>query len=98
MPQPAARVFDPVGAFGGVILPPGVLTVLIEGQPAANMTALHGGCMFPPPPAAPHMVGPALGPGSLTVHIGGAPALRMGDSFAPCGQPVVMGAKTVLIG
>ena len=94
MPQPAARVGDSTG-YGGVLLPPGVPTVLIEGRPAANMTTMHIDVV--PGTPAPHPPMPGAMPAAATVLIGGAPALRMGD-VCPCGAPIVLGALTVLIG
>jgi uncharacterized Zn-binding protein involved in type VI secretion len=96
MPQPAARVGDQV-SFGGALIPPGVMNVLIEGRPAANMVTMHVGCPMPPPPAPPHPPMPGAMPGSPTVLIGGAPAIRMGDT-CPCGGTIIIGAATVLIG
>lgn len=90
---PAARMGDPTG-HPGVVTGPGVLTVLIAGQPAAVVGDLHTCSM--PTPAGPHPPAPFL-KGSLTVLIGGRPALRMGD-MSTCGAPIVMGAPTVIIG
>ncbi|MGW5151723.1 PAAR domain-containing protein [Rhodococcus koreensis] len=90
---PAARVGDITG-HPGVIGPPGVLTVLIAGQPAATVGTPHI-CSFPPPAVHPPTV--IAGPGSATVLIGGMPAARVGDLSA-CGAPIVSGAATVLIG
>lgn len=93
---PAARVGDMhtcplvtgvVPHVGGPILPPGALTVLIGGQPAArvgDMAVCAGG---------PDVI--ALG--SFTVLIGGQPAARMGDMTAH-GGVIVMGLPTVMIG
>jgi uncharacterized Zn-binding protein involved in type VI secretion len=72
------------------VLPPGVPTVLIGGQPAAVATNLHL-CAIGPHAATP------IAPGSPTVHIGGLPALRVGD-MAACGAAVLAGFPTVLIG
>jgi uncharacterized Zn-binding protein involved in type VI secretion len=90
---PAARVGDPTG-HPGVIAGPGVLNVLIAGQPAATVGTMHT-CAFPPP--AVHPPTPIVPPGSLTVLIGNRPAARVGD-LAGCGAPIVMGALTVMIG
>lgn len=90
---PAARVSDPTG-HPGVIGPPGVPTVLIEGRPAATVGTPHI-CSFPPP--AVHPPSALLPPGCPTVLIGGQPAARVGDMSA-CGAPIVSGAPTVLIG
>ena len=90
---PAARVGDPT-PHPGVVGPPGVPNVLINGMPAATVaTAIHL-CSFPPPvvhPPTPFV------PGSLTVLIGGSPALRMGDTSG-CGAPILVGSPTVEIG
>ncbi|MET9418449.1 PAAR domain-containing protein [Streptomyces klenkii] len=80
----------------GMILPPGVITVQIAGQPAAVMPALAQ-CLVPhgptPLPAAPLIPTPTARP----VLIGGRPAARMGDKL-PCGAAVVGGCATVTIG
>ncbi len=73
--------------IGGPILPPGVVTVLIGGMPAATLG---------------DMLVCAGGPdtiikGSSTVLIGGKPAARMGDSTAH-GGIIVLGCLTVIIG
>lgn len=88
---PAARVGDPTPH--GAIAPPGCLTVIIGGMPAAN-TLCMSACGVPPP-AGPHIT-PFL-PGSATVFIGGAPALRMNDQAPMCG-PILTGCPTVQIG
>ena len=90
---PAARVGDPTG-HPGVLMPPGVPTVLIAGQPAATVGTPHV-CSFPPPAVHPPSV--VVPPGCPTVLIGGLPAARIGD-LAACGAPIVAGAPTVLIG
>ena len=90
---PAARIGDPTG-HPGVIVGPGVPTVLIAGQPAAVMGDNHA-CSFPPP-AGPHPGTPIV-KGSATVMIGKKPAARLGD-MAGCGAPIVAGAFTVMIG
>lgn len=94
MPQPAARVGDPT-AFGGVLMPPGVPNVLIEGRPAANALTMHVDVI--PGTPVPHPPMPGALPGSPTVLIGGAPAVRLGDIY-PCGAAIILGAPTVLIG
>lgn len=91
--KPAARVSDPTG-HPGVLLPPGVPTVLIAGLPAATVGTPHA-CSFPPP--AVHPPTAVVPPGSTSVLIGGLPAARVGD-LAACGAPIVAGAPTVLIG
>ncbi len=95
MPQPAARVADMhvcpmitvlVPHVGGPILPPGGLTVLIGGMPAArmgDMLVCAGG---------PDVI--ALG--SPTVLIAGMPAARMGDITAH-GGAIILGYPLVLI-
>ena len=98
--QPAARVGDmhtcpmqdptPVGPkphVGGPITGPGVLNVLIGGQPAAVVGDAIT-CAGPPD---------AIAKGSATVLIGNRPAARMGDSCAH-GGTIVAGFPTVLIG
>ncbi|MBK9710611.1 MAG: PAAR domain-containing protein [Kouleothrix sp.] len=93
---PAARVGDmhtcpmfngPQPHVGGPIMPPGVLTVLIGGMPAAVATGMAT-CAGPPD---------LIAKGSLTVLIGGMPAARMGDQTAH-GGVIVMGFPTVEIG
>lgn len=72
---------------GGPILPPGEVTVLIAGLPAARMgDSAH--CTGPPA---------TIIAGSATVFIGGKAAARMGDSTAHGGS-IVVGEATVLIG
>jgi uncharacterized Zn-binding protein involved in type VI secretion len=89
----AARVGDPT-PHPGVVAPPGVMNVLINGMPAATVaTALHI-CSFPPP--AVHPPSPFV-PGSFTVLIAGSPALRMGD-VSGCGAPILTGSPNVVIG
>ena len=99
----AARVGDPT-AHGGAIIPPGCVTVLIGGMPAARLTDMQSCPLVTPagPAPIPHAVGPILGPGSATVLIGKLPAACMGDS-AMCVPPappssIVMGCPTVMIG
>jgi len=52
----------------GVLMPPGVPTVLIGGLPAATVGNMHT-CSFPPP--AVHPPTPIIPPGCPTVLIGG---------------------------
>ncbi|MEU9204963.1 PAAR domain-containing protein [Streptomyces sp. NPDC048332] len=87
----AARVGDPTG-HPGTVGPPGVVSVLIGGKPAATVGTAHQ-CASPlaHPPSA---IAP---PGSTTVRIGGSPAARAGD-LSGCGSPVVSGCATVRIG
>jgi uncharacterized Zn-binding protein involved in type VI secretion len=99
MPQPAARVTDmhvcpmvtpavpPVPHVGGPILPPGAVTVLIGGLPAARVGDMAV-CVGPPD---------VIAMGAFTVLIGGMPAARMGDMCAH-GGTIVLGCPTVLIG
>ena len=96
MPQ-AARVLD-VTLHPGLVMPPGVPTVLIGGSPAAAVGTLHT-CLLQTPAGAPaHLPTPTPFPrGSATVLIGGTPALRVGD-MSTCGSPITTGAPTVLIG
>ncbi|MCI0463941.1 MAG: PAAR domain-containing protein [Gemmataceae bacterium] len=96
MGMPAARVSDMhtcpmvtalVPHVGGPILPPGAITVLIGGLPAARATDLAT-CVGPPD---------TIIKGSLTVLIKGLPAARLGDNTAH-GGVIVLGCPTVLIG
>ena len=93
---PAARVGDMhtcplttgvVPHVGGPIGPPGVLTVLIGGMPAATVGNIAV-CAGPPD---------SIAMGSTTVVIGGAPAARMGDTTVH-GGVIVAGLPTVMIG
>src|SRR3954447_16031687 len=98
MGQPAARITDmhvcpmvtpavvPIPHVGGPILPPGGITVLIGGLPAARVGDLAI-CVGPPD---------VIILGSFTVLICGQPAARMGDLTAH-GGAIVMGFPTVLI-
>ena len=96
MGQPAARVTDMhvcpmvtvlVPHVGGPILPPGGITVLIGGLPAARMGDIAT-CVGPPD---------AIILGCFTVLIKGQPAARMGDATSHGGS-IIMGCPTVLIG
>ena len=91
---PAARVGDPTN-HPGIIGSPGVLSVLIGGQPAAVVGTLHV-CALPPLAGGPHPQTPLI-KGSATVRIGGRAAARMGDTAA-CGATIVQGLPSVLIG
>ncbi len=93
---PAARVSDlhtcPMvdgvkPHVGGPILPPGAITVLIGGLPAARMGDMAT-CVGPPD---------VIVRGSATVLIGGKPAARMGDNTAHGGL-ITLGCPTVMIG
>lgn len=94
--KPAARVSDMhvcpmvtgvVPHVGGPILPPGGITVLIGGLPAARVSDMVT-CTGPPD---------VITLGSMTCLIGGLPAARMGDMTAHGGN-IVVGTPTVLIG
>lgn len=99
MSQPAARVSDmhvcpmvtpglpPIPHVGGPILPPGVLTVLIGGLPAATVGSMAT-CTGPVD---------TIITGSTKVLICNKPAARMGDSCAH-GGTIVGGCPNVLIG
>ena len=82
-PTPA----DPKPHGGGPISGPGVLTVLVGGQPAAVLGDAAT-CAGPPD---------SILKGSATVLIGGKPAARVGDSTAH-GGVITVGLPTVLIG
>lgn len=73
--------------IGGPVMPPGAVTVMIEGKPAATLGNM---CTCSGPPDT-------IIQGSPTVFIGGQPAARMGDMTAHGGQ-IIAGAPTVLIG
>ncbi len=94
--MPAARVADmhvcPMvdvlkPHVGGPILPPGGITVLIGGMPAARMGDMAA-CVGPPV---------VILLGSFKVLIKGQPAARLGDMTAH-GGAIVMGYPKVLIG
>ncbi len=96
MGMPAARVTDMhvcplvtgvVPHVGGPILPPGAITVLIGGLPAARVGDMCT-CVGPPD---------VIALGCFTVLIGGMPAARLGDMTAH-GGAIVVGYPTVLIG
>jgi len=72
---------------GGPVLPPGCITVLIGGMPAARIGDM---CVCVGPPDVLMM-------GSTSVIIGGMPAARIGDMTAH-GGVIVMGLPTVMIG
>lgn len=72
---------------GGPVMPPGAVTVLIGGLPAARVGDM---CTCVGPPDSIIM-------GSTTVLIGGMPAARMGDSTAH-GGVIIIGCPTVIIG
>jgi uncharacterized Zn-binding protein involved in type VI secretion len=93
----AARITDmhtcpminPGGAphIGGPVLPPGALTVLINGIAAARLADIAS-CAGPPD---------SIVSGSATVMIGGIAAARLGDSTLH-GGVIVTGSATVMIG
>ena len=96
MGMPASRITDmhvcpmftgPVPHVGGPILPPGGITVLIGGLPAARVGDMAV-CAGPPD---------VIALGSFTVLIVGQPAARIGDMTAH-GGAIVLGLPTVLIG
>jgi len=95
MGQPAARITDMhvcpmvtgiIPHVGGPILPPGGVTVLIGGLPAARVGDMAV-CVGPPD---------VIALGSFTVLIKGQPAARLGDLTAH-GGTIVLGCFTVLI-
>jgi uncharacterized Zn-binding protein involved in type VI secretion len=89
----AARVGDQT-AHGGLVVGPGVATVLIAGMPAAVAGDMHA-CVIPSPP--PHPPSTPFPVGSVSVLVQGRPLLRQGDACA-CGAMVLVGAPTVVIG
>jgi uncharacterized Zn-binding protein involved in type VI secretion len=72
---------------GGPVLPPGAVTTLIGGMPAARVGDM---CLCVGPPDVVAM-------GSTTVLIGGMLAARLGSMTAHGGS-IVVGCPTVLIG
>lgn len=85
----AARVTDMIvssATYGAPvpILPPGALTVLIGGMPAAR---LGDNCGLD-----------VIVLGSMTVLIGGLPAARIGDPSGAGGMVSAPGCPTVMIG
>lgn len=95
MPMPAARVTDMhvcpmvtglVPHVGGPILPPGAITVLIGGLPAARVGDM---CVCVGPPDV-------IALGSFKVLIGGMPAAHLG-SLTAHGGTVVVGCPAVLV-
>jgi uncharacterized Zn-binding protein involved in type VI secretion len=72
---------------GGPILPPGGITVLIGGLPAARVGDMAV-CVGPPD---------VIALGSFTVLTMGMPQARMGDITAH-GGTIVLGLPTVLVG
>lgn len=93
----AARVGD-VTEHGGAISPPGAVTVLIEGMPAARVSDLHVCPMVTG--TVPHVGGPILPPGAPTVLIEGLAAARVTD-WLTCEGPIdviKVGASRTQIG
>lgn len=97
MGMPAARVGDMhicpmvtalVPHVGGPILPPGAITVLICGMPAARATDLAV-CVGPPD---------MIAIGSPTVITMGMPQARILEDLTAHGGMIVIGAPTVLVG
>ena len=76
----------PVPHVGGPILPPGAVTVLIAGLPAARVGDMCT-CVGPPD---------VIAMGSTKVMIKGMPAARMGDQTAH-GGVIVLGYPMVNI-
>jgi uncharacterized Zn-binding protein involved in type VI secretion len=96
MGQPAARITDMhvcpmvtgvVPHVGGPILPPGAITVLIGGLPAARVGD-QATCVGPPD---------VIVLGSFTVLTMKQPQARLGDTTAHGGN-IVLGCFTVLVG
>lgn len=86
---PAARITDLISspATQGIptpIIPPGAVTVMIAGMPAARLGDSCGADV--------------IVKGSATVLIAGMPAARIADSTATGGAILPPGAITVLIG
>jgi uncharacterized Zn-binding protein involved in type VI secretion len=71
---------------GGPVIPPGTVTVMIGGMPAAKVGDMLT-CTGPPD---------TIAAGSSTVMIGGMPAARLGDSTAH-GGAITVGCATVNI-
>ena len=96
MGMPASRITDMhvcpmvtgiVPHVGGPILPPGGVTVLIGGLPAARATDMAT-CVGPPD---------VIVKASMTVLTVGLPQARIGDMTAHGGN-IVLGCFTVLVG
>ena len=71
---------------GGPVMPPGAVTVMIAGMPAAKVGDMLT-CTGPPD---------TIAAGSATVMVAGAPAARQGDSTAH-GGVIILGCPTVII-
>jgi len=82
-------VLNPNGSphTGGPVMPPGEVTVLIGGMPAATVGNM---CVCAGPPDS-------ITKGSSTVMINGKPAARQGDITAH-GGTIAAGCATVIIG
>ena len=96
MGMPASRITDMhvcpmvtvlVPHVGGPILPPGAVTVLIGGLPAARVGDMAV-CVGPPD---------SIVLGSFTVFTMKMPQARIGDTTAHGGK-IVLGCPTVLVG
>ena len=99
MGMPASRITDmhvcpmvtpgvpPIPHVGGPILPPGAVTVLIGGLPAARVGDMAV-CVGPPD---------VIALGSFTVLTMSMPQARIGDTTAHGGK-IVLGYPTVLVG
>jgi uncharacterized Zn-binding protein involved in type VI secretion len=99
MGMPASRITDmhvcpmvtpgvpPIPHVGGPILPPGAVTVLIGGLPAARVGDMAV-CVGPPD---------VIALGSFTVLTMSMPQARIGDMTAHGGS-IVLGYPTVLVG
>jgi len=96
MGMPASRITDMhvcpmvtgiVPHVGGPILPPGAITVLIGGLPAARVGDMAT-CVGPPD---------TIALGSFTVFTMKMPQARIGDMTAHGGN-IVLGCFTVLVG
>ncbi|MBN9663247.1 MAG: PAAR domain-containing protein [Acidobacteria bacterium] len=96
MGMPASRITDMhvcpmvtgiVPHVGGPILPPGAVTVLIGGLPAARVSDMAT-CVGPPD---------VIALGSFTVLTMSMPQARIGDMTAHGGS-IVLGCFTVLVG
>jgi uncharacterized Zn-binding protein involved in type VI secretion len=105
--HPAALVPTPVAhpALPLAIMPPGGVTVMIGGAPAARLGDMTLPCILPScVPAGPGVIIKA----SATVTICGQPAARVGDTTdhascvapipSPTGQILPPGCPTVMIG
>lgn len=96
MGMPASRITDMhvcpmvtgvVPHVGGPILPPGAITVLIGGLPAARVGDMAT-CVGPPD---------VIVLGSMTVLTMKQPQARIGDTTAHGGN-IILGCPTVLVG